>query len=347
MTCPALRQYIVGIVAESRIHVGWEKISTTLKISEDTLQRWCSTNGFCVDKRALVNRPVPENRLSNEERQAIIDTCNKPCYDSLPPESIVADLADKGVYIASASTFYRVLRERKQIHHRGRSKSPVNRSIPRLSAENPNKLWSWDITYLPGPAKGLYFYLYLIMDVYSRKIVGAEVYDCESGELAAELLQKSVLREGGSMAGLILHSDNGSPMKASSMRAKLVELKVTSSHSRPHTSNDNPFSESLFKTLKYCPEYPDGGFATIEEARQWVHDFVKAYNNEHKHSGIAYVTPALRHSGEDVEVLRKRKAVYLAAREKTPSRWSGDIKRFESASVVWINKPKEIGKVAG
>ena len=180
------------------------------------------------------------------------------------------------------------------------------------------------------------------MDVYSRKIVGYEIYDRESSELAAELIEKTVLKEGGYLPNLILHSDNGSPMKGATMLAKLSELKIKPSNSRPHVSNDNPFSESLFKTLKYTPAYPERGFKTIDEARDWMVGFTDFYNNKHCHSGISYVTPNQRHNFKDEMILNFRKEVVKKAKAKHPERWSGNIKKFEIKRMVGINIPRSL-----
>src|SRR5699024_10515970 len=219
---------------------------------------------------------------------------------------------DQGRYVGSESTLYRVLRERGQMHHRGRQSAPQRKRVATThQAGGPNELWSWDITWLPGPARGTWFYLYLIMDVFSRKIVGDEVYARETGELACELIEKACWREHLSDRDkpLVLHSDNGSPMKAATFLEKLYDLGITPSHSRPRVSNDNAYSESLFKTLKFRPGFPANGFATMEAAREWVLAFVRWYNGEHRHSMIRYVTPEQRHNGEAVEILAHRKQV--------------------------------------
>lgn len=206
------------------------------------------------DRRPESIRPEPPNKLSSKEVEAILTTCNQAAYEGLPPSQIVPKLADQGVYIASESSFYRVLHAHNQVNHRGRNRASQKRSAPTsYVATGPNQVWSWDITYCSSKVRGQYYYLYMIEDIYSRKIVGWEVHKEESGKLAADLLQRTVMREQCFKKPLVLHSDNGAPMKSVTLKAKMESLNITGSHSRPRVSNDNPFSESLFRTLKYCP----------------------------------------------------------------------------------------------
>ena len=197
-------------------------------------------------------------------------------------------------------------------------------------------------TWLPGPARGTWFYLYLMMDVYSRKIVGHEVYENETGELAREFIEKAYWREHLASRGkpLVLHSDNGSPMKAATFLEKLYDLGITPSNSRPRVSNDNAYSESLFKTLKFRPGFPVNGFKTIQDARDWVLKFVRWYNTEHRHSALNYVTPQQRHTGEADHILAKRKQVIEAAKAANPQRWSGKIRNLSLPDSVTLNPEK-------
>jgi len=204
-----------------------------------------------------------------------------------------------------------------------------------------NQVWSWDISYLPSHVRGLYYYLYLIIDIYSRKIVGWEVYSRESGDSAAELMQRTVLAEQCFRKPLVLHSDNGSPMKSYTLQSKLVDLGITPSHSRPRVSNDNAFSESLFRTIKYCPQWPSQGFSSIDLARDWMSNFVAWYNNEHRHSGIKFVTPVQRHQGEDSAILQKRANLYALAKSTNPERWSGQTRDWHPVGAVTLNPEKE------
>ncbi|MDD1830207.1 DDE-type integrase/transposase/recombinase, partial [Photobacterium sp. ZSDE20] len=245
--------------------------------------------------------------------------------------------ADKGIYIASESTFYRVLKEHSQLKRRGSSVS-ISRPKPKAQkATKPNQVWSWDISYLPSITKGEHYYLYVIMDIFSRKIVGAEVFQQELGEHAADLLQRTTWKEKCVNKGVVLHSDNGAPMRSYTMLAKMNDLGVMSSYSRPRVSNDNPYSESLFKTVKCIPSWPVAGFSSIEEARKWVGDFTYWYNVEHKHSGIKYVTPQQRHTGEDHDILEQRKLVYRKAQATNPERWSGQTRDWSFIDEVFLN----------
>jgi transposase InsO family protein len=224
--------------------------------------------------------------------------------------------------------------------HRKNYKMPEKRPISTHIALNPNEVWSWDITWLNTTVKGLYFKLYMILDIYSRKIVGHEVWLNESSEHAKTLVKRALLSEDVKGEPLVLHSDNGSPMKGATFLATLEKLGVQSSFSRPRVSNDNAYSESLFKTMKYAPIYPKNGFDTLEEARQWIQRFVHWYNNEHYHSGINYVTPNDRHGFKDIEILEKRNKIYLRAKSRNPERWSGETKKFEYQESVALNPVK-------
>ena len=322
------------------------KACAVLEVDVRTLQRWKKA---LADQRSLEDRRkaaaaerTPANKLSDEEREAILTVCNQQEYQSLPPSQIVPRLADDGQYIASESSFYRVLREAQQVHRRGRSNPP--RTVPKpegFKATGPNQLWSWDITYLASSIRGSFYRLYLVLDIFSRKVVAWEVHENESAEHASLMIRKACLAEGIHQAGLVLHADNGGPMKGATMLATLQKLGVVPSFSRPSVSDDNPYSESLFRTLKYTPAYPSKPFESIEAARQWVHGFVQWYNDEHRHSAIRYVTPSQRHRGEDNDLLEQRRAVYESARLKNPQRWSGKTRNWNPVEEVWLNPPKE------
>lgn len=309
-----------------------------LGICDRTYRRWTSDTAVKADARPTVKRASPSNKLNGDERQAILDVCHEPEFANLAPGQIVPRLADRGVYIGSESSFYRVLHEADEQHHRARSKTPRPRQKTTTHcATAANQLWSWDVSYLPCPIRGQYYYLYLIMDIFSRKITGWEVHDCESGEHAAALVHQSVLREQCAGQPLVLHSDNGAIQKSSTLRAKLEFLGVASSFSRPRVSNDNPYSESLFRTCKYCPSYPVEGFESLRSARQWMSTFVHWYNCVHRHSGIKHVTPSERHRGADKAILRNRNELYELARLKNPSRWSGKTRDWAWNEQVWLN----------
>ena len=263
--------------------------------------------------------------------------CNRPEFASLPPTQIVPRLADCGKYIASESSFYRVLKAENQLHHRGRAHAPSRKKPTTHVATGPNQVYSWDITYCPTAVRGLYYYLYMIVDIYSRKIVGYEVHDRECGGFAAELVEKTVLRENCFLKPLVLHSDNGSPMKSSTLLAKLYELGIEPSRGRPRVSNDNPFSESLFKTMKYGPIWPVNGFDGLSQARDWVQSFIDWYNTEHRHSAIKFVTPEERHQQQDSAILQRRAEVYEKAKASHPGRWSGSIRDWQPVTSVSLN----------
>lgn len=316
-----------------------------LELTPRTVQRWRQGGSTKVDGRQqAAQEREPANKLTPQERERILAVCNQPEFTHLPPNQIVPELADQGIYLASESSFYRVLREAGQLAHRGKAKPATRQRPVPVVADEPNQLWSWDITYLATTIKGCFFYLYLIMDVFSRKIVGWEVYDTESAEYAASVFRKAHLREGVAASSLVLHSDNGSPMKGATMLATLHQLGVTPSFSRPSVSNDNPFSEALFKTLKYHPGSPDQPFGTLEEARAWVARFSTWYNDSHRHSAIRFVTPNERHRGDDKAILMQRKALYEVARSNHPERWSGNTRNWQPIEFVHLNPGKPITK---
>ncbi|MFL9989667.1 IS3 family transposase, partial [Paraburkholderia sediminicola] len=294
-----------------------------LGISVRSVQRWREAP---QDGRTLATRQAPANKLSQAERQAVLDAANRPAYASLTPHQIVPKLADEGVYLASESTFYRVLKAAGQGQRRGRAKAPQRRTLTTHCADGPNQVWCWDITWMPTTVRGRYFYWYMMKDIYSRKLVMNEVWEQESAEHASVLLAKGCLREGIAGRPLVLHSDNGSAMKGATMRAAMIDLGVQPSFSRPRVSNDNAFAESLFRTAKYCPLWPEQPFDTLEAAREWVQRFVQWYNEEHCHSGLKYVSPGQRHRGEASDLLARRRVLYRSARMQNPARWSGAIR---------------------
>ena len=303
-----------------------------------------------ADGRKEARRIAPANKLSEEERARILAVVNSAEFASQPPSQIVPALGDRGEYLASESTIYRVMKAAAQQHHRGRAKKPAARFVTSHCATEPNRLWSWDITWLPTAVKGLYFYWYMVLDAYSRKIVGHEVHVAESADLAALLMRKASLSEGLAGRKVVLHSDNGSAMKGATMLATLEKLGVVPSFSRPRVSNDNPFAESLFRTCKYRPNYPRKPFESVEQARTWTLQFVQWYNHQHKHSSLKFVTPAQRHDGLDAMILQYRKQVYEAAKERHPERWSGATRDWELNDEVWLNPerkpPEQLRKAA-
>lgn len=314
-----------------------------LELSVRTFERW-KVNPGIPDGRCGPLTPSPQS-LTVEEKIMIIEISNSVLYRDLTPWKIVAKLADFGRYIASESSFYRVLKSENLLSHRGKSKPRIVQPPKDLIATAPNQVWSWDITYLYSSIKGRYYYLYLIMDVYSRYIVGWAIEDHEDMEISAELMARTYCSEGVTEGELTLHADNGGPMKGATMLATLEKLGVVPSFSRPSVSDDNPFSESLFKTMKYCPAFPDKPFENLESARAWVLKFVRWYNTEHLHSGIKFVTPKSRHTGKDEEILENRHAVYETAKAANPSRWSGNTRNWSMITAVRLNPGKETKKI--
>jgi len=335
------RTDIIELIEEARA-TGARQLPAckAIGISAKTLQRWVKPENQ-KDGR-LDAQHAPKNKLTALERQRIIKVVNEADYANLPPSKIVPLLADEGRYLASESTFYRVLKAENQLQHRQKSKPVRQIKKPRaLTATGANQLYSWDITYLPTQVLGLFFYLYLVMDIYSRKIVGWQIYERESSALAADLMTDICQHECIKPNQVTLHSDNGSPMKGATMLATLQALGVVPSFSRPSVSNDNPYSESLFRTLKYRPEYPEKAFEGLSAARTWVQGFVDWYNHEHLHSSIKFVTPAQRHNGEDKKILAQRKQVYQQAKSKHPERWSGEVRNWDEVGEVYLNPENE------
>jgi len=335
MTDLAARKHILGLVDNAVEHGARQRAAcNAIGMSERTLQRW--RIGPDGDRRpARVQQPV--NKLDDAERQHILAVSNSQEFAHLPPSQIVPRLADQGKYIASEASFYRVLRAANQLRHRGVSKPATGRKPRALVATQPNQIYSWDITYLPTTVRGAYFYLYLFLDIFSRKIVGWQVYDEESSELAAGVISDICDREKILPQQVVLHSDNGGPMKGATMVATLQKLGVIPSLSRPAVSNDNPFSESIFKTMKYRSNYPHQPFENLTAARRWVGRFVDWYNEEHRHSAIRFVTPAQRHARQDDVLLTARQNVYAAAKARNPRRWSGATRNWNPVRVVHLN----------
>ena len=310
----------------------------TLGLSVRTVQRWSRDGQVREDARPRAVRPTPGHALSPAERAAVLAACHSPEHAALPPSQIVPRLADQGLYLGSESTFYRVLRAADAQHHRGRSRPPRRLPAPPShTADGPCQVWTWDITYLPGPLRGLFFYLYLILDLYSRKIVGWEIHERESAAHAAALVQRAVLAAGPRARPRVLHADNGSPQKGSTLLATLQTLGIAPSYSRPRVSDDNAFSEALFRTCKYRPDYPAAGFESLQSARAWVLGFVHWYNHEHRHSAIRFVTPHQRHSGQEQVLLAQREALYCQARARHPRRWSGATRDWTPIGAVTLN----------
>jgi putative transposase len=314
-------------------------------IDARTLQRWNAGEGLTRgDCRPDANHPVPSHALSETERARIIAVANEPRFADTPPARIVPALADEGIYIASESSFHRVLRAHGQMNRRGRAQPPRTSRPPTTHiATRPGDVWCWDATFLPAQIQGRWFYFYLILDLYSRKIVGFEVHDTDSADHAAHLAKRTALAEGVHAKPVrpVLHGDNGATLKATTVLAMLHWLGIEPSYSRPRVSDDNAFAEALFRTAKYRPEFPPKGFANLDAARQWSGRFVHWYNEQHRHSGIRYVTPAQRHAGQDGPVLAARHVVYQDARQRNPQRWSGSTRNWTPVGVVTLNPERD------
>jgi putative transposase len=312
-------------------------------IDAGTLRRWKADDGLAQgDRRPDADRPVPSHALSEMERARIIEVANEPRFAETPPSRIVPTLADEGIYVASESSFHRVLRAHGQMNRRGRAQPPrASRPPTTHIAAGPAEVWCWDVTFLPAQIQGRWFYFYLILDLYSRKIVGFEVHDTDSAEHAAHLARRTALAEGvhAMAARPVLHGDNGATLKATTVLAMLHWLGIEPSYSRPRVSDDNAFAEALFRTAKYRPEFPLKGFADLKAAREWSARFVQWYNHEHRHSGIRYVTPAQRHARQDGPAARH--AVYQDARQRNPQRWSGPTRNWTPVGVVTLNPERD------
>lgn len=341
MSCTQQRQTLLELIHEAcKAGARLAAACAQMGLSARTVQRWQHPEGQEGDCRVagLHKRAEPTNKLSAVERQAAMVVLNGEEFKNLPPSQIVPRLADQGRYIASESTLYRLLHQAGQMRHRRLERAPQKRIKPRaLTATQPDQIYCWDITYLPTCVRGVHFYLYLFVDLFSRKIVGWQVFEGESAELAAGLLQDICARHGIAPGQLVVHSDNGSPMKGETMLATMQRLGVAPSRSRPSVSNDNPYSESLFRTLKYRPELPVKPFGSLLQARRWVTELAHWYNDEHRHSAIGFVTPSQRHEGQDTALLADRAVVYERARQANPQRWSKQTRNWRYVDHVNLN----------
>ena len=298
-----------------------------------TVQRWATG----ADDQRRVPKRVPHNRIGNAQREGVISLVKTARFRDLPQKQIVPTLADEGRYMVSEATMYRILRSERLLTHRGSSRPRTYHRPPELVAGEPNTVWCWDITYLRAPVRGMFYYLYLLEDLYSRRIVGWQVLEHESADEAGRLVERTCLEHDVDSSKLHLHSDNGGPMKGATMLATLQRLGVVASFSRPRVSDDNPFPEALFRTLKYRPGFSNRPFRDIDEARSWVTEFVRWYNTEHLHSGLNFVTPDDRYFGRDAGILAARHHVYTRAREKHPERWSGETRNWSPVPAVTLN----------
>jgi len=294
----------------------------------------------------VTTRRRSPRRLTDVERQHVLETLTSERFGDQSVRQVWAQLLDEGRYLCSVRTMYRILEENQAVRERRNQLRHPEYHRPELLATGPNQLWSWDITKLKGPRKWNYFYLYVILDVYSRKVVGWLLANRESSTLAVELIRQSCQREGIAREQLTVHADRGSSMRSKPVAFLLADLGVTKTHSRPYTSTDNPYSEAQFRTLKYQPDFPER-FGSLEDARSFLQGFFPWYNDEHRHSGIGLVTPAQRHCGKDRIVYEQRQVVLKAFYEQRPERFvRGRPSPPELPGEVWINKPKAERNVA-
>jgi putative transposase len=285
-------------------------------------------------------RPPPARTLSETEKAQVRDVLNSERFQDQPPREVYATLLDEGQYHCSWRTMYRILDEHAEVRERRNQLRHPTYQRPELLATGPKQLWSWDITKLRGPAKGQFYYLYVILDVFSRYVPGWLIAERESAELAEELIAETCRKQGITAAQLTIHADRGGPMLAKPVAQLMADLGVQKSHSRPHVSNDNPYSEAQFRTLKYCPTYPDR-FGSVADARQWGDDFFQWYNHEHHHTGLALLTPADVHHGRAAALLAQRQAILQRAYEAHPERFVKGAPQVPQLPVaVWINPAK-------
>lgn len=308
------------------------KACETLEISVTTYRRWSKDE--VKDKRKGANKKVAR-KLQEDEKDKILEICCSDKYKDDNPYKIHASLLDEGVYIASISSFYRILRENGLLNHRRNTRPNKKRNKPiQKIATGPDQVWCWDITCLHSNVRGAYYYAYTIIDIWDRSIVKWAIHDRESGELARELFQQALSENGN--PDVSVHSDNGSPMKGVTLLSLFYELGISNSYSRPRVSNDNPFIESWFKTLKYDVSYPRV-FCSLDFSREWFADFVESYNSKHRHSGIYYITPKEMRNGRYEEIALKRNKVMMEAKDKNPIRWSQKVKQLPLKHKVILN----------
>ena len=285
-------------------------------------------------------RPTPERALSAAERQVVLDTLHGEAFVDKAPAEVWATLLDQGTYLCSPRTMYRILEDAQEVRERRDQLRHPAYKKPELLAQAPNEVWSWDITKLLGPAKWTYFYLYVILDIFSRYVVGWMVADGESATLASQLIDQTCTKHGIPPGQLTLHADRGTSMKSKAVALLLSDLGVTKTHSRPHVSDDNPFSESHFRTLKYRPDFP-GRFGSIQDARSFCRSFFPWYNTEHRHSGIGLLTPESVHYGRAADLLAQRQNILSDAYQAHPERFVRKPPTPPALpSAAWINPPK-------
>lgn len=333
----------MNLIEQHRQEIATLSLCEALEIPRASFYRQQAQKG---SDAAVAPRTRPEHALSDSEQQSVLATLHEPRFVDLAPPQVYAQLLEEGRYLCSIRTMYRLLAANNEVRERRAVASRVVYSKPELLATRPNEVWSWDITKLKGPAKWTYYYLYVILDIFSRYVVGWMIAEKESSTLAKCLIRESCVKQNIVEDQLTLHADRGPSMKSKVVAHLLSDLGITKTHSRPHVSNDNPFSESQFKTMKYRPEFPDR-FGCVQDARTFGVVFFPWYNQVHRHSGIGLYTPADVHYGRVEEVCQRRQAVLDAAYQRYPKRF---VRKPPEAArppqAVWINPPKDIGKAS-
>jgi putative transposase len=323
-------------IGEERGFYGLKAICGVLGVAPASYYRW-QRHG--TGPRKVRRHP---RALSDEERQGVVAVLNEERFCDQAPAEVYATLLDEGSYLCSERTMYRILVEQHEVRERRDQLRHPSYAAPELIATRPNEVWSWDITKLLGPSKWTYYYLYVILDIFSRYVVGWMLAYRETAVLATRLIDQSVKRQGVVPGELTLHADRGSGMTSKAVAWLLAELGVTKTHSRPHVSNDNPYSESQYKTMKYRPEFPDR-FGCFEDGRSFCGEFFHWYNDQHHHSGLGYLTPHEVHVGLAEQHRQERSSVLQEAFEKNPERFIRGLPKPPALpEQVWINKPKEI-----
>lgn len=331
-----MNQILTTHLEQLETHISTQTACALLGLSRATLYRWRAPRRYGPNKPP--GGGTQPAALTPTQRHEVLDVLNSDRFADKAPEQVWAITLDEGDYLCSVATMYRILREHKQVQERRNQASHPPRSIPELHATGPDQVWSWDITKLRGPSKGVWYCAYIILDIFSRKIIHAEVHPREREVLAATFLTNAVAANDGTVPGYV-HSDNGSPMVAKSVTQLLSDLSITASLSRPHVSNDNPYSESWNKTFKYAPAFPDQ-FGSLTDAREFLGRFVHYYNTEHRHSGIGLHTPASVHDGTCHEIRRRRQHVLNDAYTRHPERFRrGRPHAPEIPQHAWINRP--------
>lgn len=325
------------VAGELAVEVGTKPACEALAVPRSSFYRRRIANHLSL---ALAPRPTPARALSEPERMAVLDVLHQERFWNASPYHVHAVLLDEGVYLCSVRTMYRILSCAGEVEERRNHRSRSGYAKPELLATCPNEVWSWDITRLKGPAKWVYFYLYVIMDIFSRYVVGWMVACREAATLARRLIEETCRKQDIRPGQLTVHADRGSSMKSKTVAQLMDDLCVHQTHSRPYTSNDNPYSEAQFKTLKYHPGFPER-FGCAQDARIFCQDFFSWYNTEHRHSGIAYLTPDMVHHGNAGEVIQARQFVLLDAFAAHPERFVNKVPQPAALpESVWINPPK-------